>query len=296
MSRSEEVDVLIIGAGPAGITAAIQLVRSGFNPLIIEKADIGGCLLNANWIDNYPPFASGISGSSLADKFFKHGQQYRINIRGDQVKYLHTRNHLFLAETESGVIQSKAVIIASGTSPRRINLPGEKELEGKLLFHELKTIPSPPPGKNCCIIGAGDGAFDYALSLAKKGVDCKILMRSSIPRALSTLREKVAAVDSINLLKNLTAIGFHTSKVAIDRLIIELDSYSDKTLACDFALIAVGRDPCINYIDKDLFERQNEYPLLQFAGDVVNGSYRQVGIAVGGGLKCAMNIAEKLRF
>lgn len=294
MPPNEIVDVLIIGGGPAGITAAIQLVRSGLRPLVIEKEQMGGCLYNANWIDNYPPFPRGISGPALADKFEKHILRFGVEMRFDTVSRLYAENESFFAVTNRSLIQPRAVIVASGTKPLPMNIPGEAELADRLIFYELKTLPERPIGRLACIIGGGDAAFDYALSLADRGVKSKILMCSSETRALNILQDKVYLQDSIELLTNYQPVAFVENRDGKHPLTVQLKSAKHRKLSCDFALLAVGREPDIDFIDQDILEHQQNYPLLYFAGDVVNGNFRQVGIAVGDGLRCAMDITRNL--
>ncbi len=152
-------EVLVVGAGPAGITAAIQLKRSGIDTIIIEKDRVGGALLNAGWVENYPGFADGITGVDLVKLFQHHIDNVGVEIHHLEIERLTCDGDYYLALCSGGEeVRSKAVIIATGSTPNRLNVPGEIELEGRLVFHELRDLPE-NFGLNACIIGGGDAAL-----------------------------------------------------------------------------------------------------------------------------------------
>ncbi len=156
-------NVAIIGAGPAGVAAAIQLKRYGIEPILFEKEEVGGLLKNANLVENYPGFPRGISGKSLVELFKSQVKSYKIRVVYEQVERLSYNYGEFDIDTSKRKFASKTVIIASGTKPRRIESM-DKGLKGKHVFYDIYSI-SKVKGKRIAIIGAGDIAFDYALTL-----------------------------------------------------------------------------------------------------------------------------------
>ncbi|UCE72964.1 MAG: FAD-dependent oxidoreductase, partial [Methanomassiliicoccales archaeon] len=135
--------VAVIGAGPAGVAAGIYLKRAGFEPLVFEKEDIGGLLLNANFVENYPGFPEGISGEDLVGLFRKQLSLFGIEVKKKEVKKISKEKGLFKLITDDDEIISQAVIMATGTTPKSIDIQGQTPLIGRKLFYEIKNIPPP---------------------------------------------------------------------------------------------------------------------------------------------------------
>ncbi|HDH57442.1 MAG TPA: NAD(P)/FAD-dependent oxidoreductase [Bacteroidetes bacterium] len=285
-----ETDVLVIGAGPAGLTAALQLKRSGLDPFLVEKSSIGGSLLNARCIENYPGVPSGISGRELARLLDEHIRDFGVEVHAICVERLDRRGDGFMAACSQGDIFARAVIVASGGVPLHLGLPGEDAYSGKLVFHELKDLPE-DAGRSACVIGGGDVAFDYALSLAESGIGVKLIMRSDRPRALKKLEAEAQRTPGIAIISQAEPIQFLKDSGSV---CIHFRDSSQSPLRCDFVLVAIGRRPNVDFLAPELMKRSYPDLPLFFAGDVVNGSFRQVGIAVGDGLRCAMQVVQLL--
>lgn len=148
-------DITIIGAGPAGFAAAIYLKRAGIQPLIFEKTQVGGLLVNANLVENYPGFPEGISGSDLVNKFRKQLNYLNIEITKKKVTKVIYKEGNFHIIVEDQEIISSALIIASGTKPKKLGLSGETQLFGRKLFYEIKDIPPPTKNDKIVIVGGG---------------------------------------------------------------------------------------------------------------------------------------------
>ncbi len=291
MLKTAETDVLIIGAGPAGIAAAVQIKRSGWEPLLVEKDRTGGALLNAHRVENYPGAPPGISGEALAERFNNHLLEHDIPVHNLEIKHLtHGADH-FIAHHSEGEIRAKAAIIAAGCRPRHLDIPGEAELRGEAVFYERRDLPEDFSG-DVCIIGGGDAAFDYALALSEQGSRITICLRSSEPRSLNLLRKRAQQNDMIRLLAFAEPRSFSRPEGSAS-IYVHFHDDALPDLRCDGVLIAVGREPADDFVADSLRVTKTDKP-LRFAGDVVNGSFRQVGIAVGDGLRCAMEITEIL--
>lgn len=282
-----EVEVLVIGAGPAGMTAALQLKRSGIDPYLVEKDRLGGALLNAGNVENYPGVMQGTPGSELAQLFHDHLNAFGIEVHRSAVNGLTRDGVHFVARCSDDEIRARAVVVATGCVPIRLNIPGEIEHSGKTVFHELRDLPS-DLGAKACVIGGGDVAFDYALSLAARNFKVQIILRSHWPRCLARLYRSALASGKINILPDHEPKELKKNGASLE---VVFKDTSKPPVVCDFALVAVGRTPDTRFISPDLLQGNAKLPLY-FAGDVVNGSYRQVGIAVGDGLRCAMEIAR----
>ncbi|MCK5291191.1 MAG: NAD(P)/FAD-dependent oxidoreductase [Thermoplasmata archaeon] len=290
-------DVVIVGAGPAGISAAVYLQRIGHEPLVFEKDKVGGLLLNANLVENYPGFPEGIGGTQLVGLFNKHLEKQGVEIKHSEVTEVKQEKGHFVVATPDGDVEARIVLITTGTRPKEAGIPGENELNGTRLFYEVREILE-KDGKDFVIIGGGDAAFDYALNLSKGAGKVDIVCRSSNPSCISLLEERVQQATNINFHKetsseSLSEVG---GKVKLSCKTPE----GEKEFDADYALIACGRES--RWLDVKGLESvssignmtRTTVPGLFVAGDVKQGDHRQVGIAVGDGVQAAMSIADYL--
>jgi thioredoxin reductase (NADPH) len=287
-------NVGIIGAGPAGIAASIYLKRAGMDIALFEKDEIGGLLLNAYLVENYPGFPLGINGKKLCLLMKKQLKKWDIKPIIKEVKKITIEKKNFIINTQDTKIKFKAVILATGTIPKEINISGEHEIAGKLLFYEIKDLlPKLKPGNICNIIGCGDAAFDYALNLDNNGVAVEIYFRSKTPKCLTILKKRAKKCTDIHMYPCFTPIAI---KEIEGKPVITFKSTDNKAAHVskpDFVLIACGRYPNKKLLPID-FEKRN-IPGLFIAGDVRAGNFRQAGIAVGEGINAAMNVETYLK-
>lgn len=316
-------DVVIIGAGPAGIAAAIQLKRSGVEPLLLEKEWVGGLLRNANLVENYPGFPAGISGVDLVGLMVEqmnrlgvrpvHAEVRSLRHEGDipsagarfqrrdaydpqaGIRSPRTGRGTFRLEVDGDVLHARFAVLASGTEgivPDNLVLPGA--LLGRLIFHEVMDV-SPREDDRVAIIGGGDCAFDYALNLANSGCRVSILHRGDRPGALALLVERVSKEPRIDYVPGVEVKGIEEVG---DGLVLQLLKGPVDYLEVDRLLLAVGRRPRVGFVSPGILagiESGEKIGGLCVAGDVRRGFMRQVGIAVGDGLAAAMEIAGKSR-
>ncbi|MBM3295893.1 MAG: NAD(P)/FAD-dependent oxidoreductase, partial [Candidatus Aminicenantes bacterium] len=183
------VEVAVVGAGPAGASAAVQLRRSGVDFRIFEKAGTGGLLRNAYLVENYPGFPRGISGPALVRLIERHLKRLGIDVEKNEVLRIGYRNGRFILKTRRGDVRSRVCVIAAGTEPRR--LPDglvPPEAEGRV-FYEAATLADRSKGMRIAVLGSGDAAFDYALNFARRN-DVFILHRGRKPKGLPLLRRR----------------------------------------------------------------------------------------------------------
>ncbi|HWR27174.1 MAG TPA: NAD(P)/FAD-dependent oxidoreductase, partial [Candidatus Thermoplasmatota archaeon] len=173
-------EVTVIGAGPAGIAAAIYLKRAGLHPILLEAHEPGGLLRYAYLVENYPGFPRGISGKKLAESIVEQLHNLGLSIRKSAVKHVHHNNGVFLIETDQGRLLSPAIIIATGTCPKKVNMMGSASIEGTRLFYDPSSIhlEEDKGKKRIIVIGGGDIAFDYTLTLLHGGHEVTIISRS----------------------------------------------------------------------------------------------------------------------
>ncbi len=285
--------VIIIGAGPAGIASAIQLKRSGIDPLIIEKDKCGGLLRNAFLVENYPGFYNGISGIKLISYFTKHLEKLSIKPVFDEVKNItySDDNNIFTIHTKEKILKSKIAIIATGLKHKESDIVNTFSINTKKnIYYNISDFKN-PKGKNILIVGAGDASFDYALNLSSKN-KIVVINRGKKIKALNLLHNRLKKNTSIEYLDN-TIIKNIISKKREEVLLISNNIEIIKTF--DIILFAIGRKPDLSFISSQILEKRLELEtkkVLFFIGDIVDKNYRQTSIAVGDGVKVAMEISN----
>ena len=287
-------DVIIIGGGPAGIAAAIQLKRYGLAPLIFEREALGGLLRNANLVENYPGFPGGISGLKLVGLLEQQARDFALRVTYAEVIRLDRAAGSFQVETRQGISAAHCVVVASGTRPHPYSgadIPREARSK---VFYEIYPLVS-QRGLKIVILGAGDAAFDYALNLAKKN-QIVVLNRGAAIKCLPLLWERVQREPKIGYFDNITISQIKVDPPAGMRLDCSHPT-GQRSFHADYLVVAFGREPQLDFLSAQIVKTSQELEskgLLYFIGDVKNGIFRQTAIAVGDGLLAAMQIYRHL--
>lgn len=259
--------VAIIGGGPAGVACAVQLRRYGFDPLIIDRDDIGGLVKNAWRLDNYPGFPEGISGPDLAEKLKQHVERFDIRYLISEIQSSVFIGDRFLLKHAEGEITCKYLVIATGTRARYV-IPQD--------FSDIFTEVYPirhVKGKTIGIAGSGDAAFDYALTLSENN-KITVHNRGNTIKCIPALHKIAMKHPNINYVEN------------------SVPSFSD-----DYTIFATGREPELGLLMGYKPEKRRELEqngMLYVIGDVKNGMVRQTAVAAGDGIRAAMAIRETL--
>jgi thioredoxin reductase (NADPH) len=280
--------VVIIGAGPAGIACAIQLKRYGLDPYLIERDTIGGLLLNAHLVENYPGFPSGIPGRELGELFERQLEVSGIGIHKMEVKNLAKVKGGYHIKTESEEMESESVVVASGTKPKELDIENGS-LDGTL-YYEVKVLRDVEK-RRICVLGGGDVAFDYALGLSRRN-RVTIVHRGNDVSCLPLLYDRAKNNPRIRIQLN---SPLSTVEVKEGKMLLGFNSES-KREEFDIVIAAIGRIPSVDFLSDSLmksFINKREMENLYFIGDVARGLQRQVGIAVGDGIRTAMEIQQK---
>ena len=287
--------VIIIGAGPAGMAAAMQLQRQGISPLVFEGNRVGGLLWNANWIENYPGFVQGITGPELVELFQEQAQRLGVKITQEQVLSAAITGKTFRIATQTGKFQSNYLIAATGTLPNQLpfdKLPEEVQSRVYTEVYPLLELE----GQTITIVGAGDAALDYALNLSQKN-QVKIINRGSDIKGLDLLWDRVQLNPAITYLPGAEIIQAALNNKGSLALSIKHNERK-LILDSDYLITAIGRKPNYRFAEKSIMvgidKLVNDQKLF-LIGDLINGGYRQTSLAVADGIRSAMIIGDLLK-
>ncbi|AKB12609.1 thioredoxin reductase (NADPH) [Methanosarcina thermophila] len=247
-------DLIIVGGGPAGLTAGIYAVRFGLNTLILERSEISGQIALADIVENYPGFPS-ISGLELMENYKKHAQEVGVETKITEVLSVRTEGDKKIVSTDGGDLESKAVIIATGANPKPLNVPGEKEFISKGVSY-CATCDGPFfKNKTVVIVGGGNSAVTDALFLSKIARKVYLIHRRDQLRAAKVLKDRAFATPNIEFIFNtlvLEIIGSSGEIRRVEKVIIKnLKSGEQRELATDGVFIYVGIHPNTEIIDVD---------------------------------------------
>ncbi len=269
--------IIIIGAGPAGIGAAVQLAHFGYDPLLIEKDTIGGLLRNAGSIQNFPGIPYGISGIEFIEILKKHLDKKNIKVIKSHIHKIDFNNHFSLF-SDNDSFTAHRLIIATGTQPISYTF--------KDVLYEVYPIRE-VENKTIAIIGAGDAAFDYANTLLSKN-KVLILNRSLQIKANKTLSNEVMSKKNLVYMKNVSIETLQKNEFGL-KLILN----NNELLEVDYVIAAIGRNRVVPNVSENI-EKAKEYLQIEkkllFIGDVKNKNVRQSSISIGEGVKAAMEI------
>jgi thioredoxin reductase (NADPH) len=302
-SDAEEVeaDLVIVGGGPAGLTAGIYAERSGLKTVVVEKGVLGGQVATTPIVENYPGFKQ-IGGKTLVDIMVTHALEYVQIFPGEEVLDI-TPGNPILVQTTRRKFLTKTILLATGATHRNLGIPGEQRLSGHGVSY-CSTCDGPLfKGKKAIVVGGGNSAATEALHLHHIGIDVTLIHR----------RDKLRAQDFLvaNLVQNNIPILFDSEVKEIrgKHRVEEVLIYNNKTentltLPVSAVFIAIGYDPAIALAKKigiDLTEegfiKHNQYrtnvPGIYTAGDV-SGGYKQIVTAAGHGAEAAITIFEDL--
>jgi thioredoxin reductase (NADPH) len=289
-------EVVVIGAGPAGIATAIQSKRHGIEPVILERGEIGGLLRNANLVENYPGFPDGISGPSLIELFERQLAKAGVTVSFERVLELEHTGDVFSVKTDRRVLGSLIAVIATGTKPKRT--PEIRIARGidDRVFYEVHPIRG-VKNKKVAIIGAGDAAFDYALGLSKEN-EVVILNRSAEEKCIPLIKERCVKSETVSYQTNLCVREVTGDGGGLVLYGLNGEGQKKNQILADYVVIAAGREPRLDFLGvklKRFFKDLTERGKLCLVGDVKNEIYRQTAICVGDGVKAAMQIRRKIR-
>ncbi|HSL62178.1 MAG TPA: thioredoxin-disulfide reductase [Desulfotignum sp.] len=294
-----DYDLVIIGAGPAGLTAGLYAARARMNVLLLEKTVPGGQIIVTDWIENYPGFPEGISGFDLAEKMKLQAEAMGLKIDTAEVHSLNLAPDIKTVVLKDKTITAKTLIIASGASPKKLGI-GEDRYMGKGISF-CATCDAPFfRGKTVVAVGGGDTAVQEAIYLTKFVKKVYLVHRRDALRATKILQERAFANDKIEMVWDTVATGVD-GLFGIEGVHVKnVKTGEEKTLKADGCFIWVGILPNTQFlnhsVDTDEYgfiradaSMRTSVPGVFAAGDVRDTPLRQVATAVGDGAIAAVS-------
>ena len=301
-----EYDITIIGAGPAGCTAAIYSARRNLKTLLIEEKAIGGLFIDAGTIENYPGFEK-ISGVELAEKFQSQLKKLPIDLVYEKVSSIDKKGNVFEIKTEKKTFNSKSVIIAAGTRYKELEIKDEKKFVGKGISY-CATCDGPLfQGKDVAVVGSGNSAMHYALYLSEICSKVYLINKGDSFKADEVLLKKLkTSKTSKNVIfKTCAVVSELQGSKMLESIKVQCNG-KEEIIKISGLFIAIGQEPKLGFLKNlnvNLDERgyiktddkfQTSIPGIFSAGDVT-GTAGQVIIAAGQGAKASMNAASYLK-
>lgn len=293
-------DLIIIGGGPAGLTAGIYAVRYGMDTVVLEKNVMPGQIAATDMVENYTGFTA-ISGPELMQRFKEHAETVGVKIDSAEVSSIISEDGKKVVVTDSGTLESKTVIIATGANPKKLGIPGEKEFMGKGVSY-CATCDAPfYKGKTVIVVGGGESALTDALILSNVVKKVYIIHRRDKLRASRILQERVSRKPNIEIVWD-TVPEEIQGKAGVENVILRnLKTRDVYTLQVDGVFVYIGIRPSTEFIDvkknSSGFILTNEkletsIPGIYAAGDCRDTSIWQVVTAVADGAVAAVSAHE----
>jgi len=297
--------VVILGSGPAGLSAALYAARAELNPLVIGGIEPGGQASLTDTIENYPGFPDGIGGAELGDLFQKQAERFGARVLFEMASAVKLNQHPFEVTTDSGIYTTDSLIIATGASPVHLNVPGEKEFTGKGVSYCATCDGWFFKGKSVAVVGGGDSAIEEALFLTRFATSVTIIHRRDSLRAGAILQKRAKEHPAISFAWNSVVdevLG--VTKVTGLRLKNTVTG-EQSTLPVDGVFIFIGHTPNtgmftgqLDMDDKDVIKVNNlletSVPGVFAAGEAADSHFRQVITSAGMGAAAAIQATHYL--
>ncbi len=296
----KEYESLVIGGGPAGITAALYLLRAGVNMGWVEKLAPGGQVLLTEAIDNYPGFPEGIKGYELIDRFAAHLEPFDFDKIRDEVVEIRAEQGKYLVSLSEGQIRSKTLIICTGAKWRKLGIPGENKYSGRGVSYCAVCDGNFFRNQDVACIGGGDTALEESLYLSKLVRKIYLIHRRDAFRGLKVYQDKVFNDPKIEIVFDTVAEEFVGQESLSGVKLKNVKTGRESLLKVDGAFVFVGLDPAgmdyprgMETDDRGFIitdqEMATSLPGVFAAGDIRSKLCRQVSSAVGDGATAAFN-------
>ncbi|MBN1189706.1 MAG: thioredoxin-disulfide reductase [Dehalococcoidales bacterium] len=296
---NDEYQLIILGAGPAGLAAGLYAARNKLNTVVVEKAMPGGLVLYADQIENYPGFPDGIGGMELGELMLKQCLKFGLKVMAADVLDIDTANEIKTVKTSEGDLTARAVIIALGSERVNLEVPGEKELVGRGVSYCATCDAAFFKNQKVAVVGGGNSAISEALHLAKFASEVNIIHRRSQFRATPVFVDKARAESKIRFVLERTVDAIEGREM-VEKLKLNNVATGEKSdLPVSGVFVAIGQKPNTGFLkDKIVLDSggyvvtnekmETDIPGILAAGDIRSNSIRQTISAAGDGATAAM--------
>lgn len=297
-------DVIIIGGGPAGLTAGLYTSRAKLRTLLVERMIMGGQVMTTTKVENYPGFPGGIDGPELMLRFQEHCQEFGLEVRSGEVEQLSETEGIKTLRIDGEAVTTRAVIITTGAEPRKLGVEREAELTGRGVSYCATCDGAFFRNVPVAIVGGGDTAAEEALFLTRFASKVYLIHRRDELRATKILQERLAHNDKVEILWNSAVAGLEADSSGLTGVRLQdVKGGAERSLPLAGLFVAIGVTPKAHFLadvvqlDADGHiltdaECRTSIPGVFAAGDVRKKILKQIATAVGDGAVAAI-MAEK---
>jgi thioredoxin reductase (NADPH) len=293
--------VVIIGSGPAGLTAALYTARANLNPVVLAGNQLGGQVAITYEVENYPGFPEGLSGPELVERFQKQAERFGARVEYDSVKQADfSHGSPFIITTEKTTYDAETVIITTGATARRLGVPGEEEFIGRGVSYCATCDGFFFRGKDVIVVGGGDSALEEGLFLTRYATSVKIIHRRDSLRAGPVLQERAHSNEKISFMWDTAVEKIAGGQSAESVSLTHLKTGKTEIMPVQGVFIFIGHDPTSDLFKGQLDMDEHGYlvtnprmetnvPGVFAAGEIQDSDYRQVATSVGQGCAAGMS-------
>lgn len=297
-------DLVIIGGGPAGLTAAIYGIRAGLDLVLVEKFSPGGQVVNSYEIENYPGFVEPVAGWELMSRMEEQTRRLGTEIVNGDVTSIDKSGDIFSVRMDGAVIEAKSVIVAAGASHRKLGVPGEKEFMGRGVSYCATCDGAFYKDRVTVVVGGGDVALEEAHFLTRFSSKVYLVHRRESFRGADILQKRVFSSDRIVPVYNSVVESVNGGDTVKSVSVKNIVTGEKGSIDTDGVFVFIGYDPNTGFLDKQLLNgsreievgmnMQTEVEGLFAAGDIRSGSKRQIVMACADGATAAMSAYDYL--
>jgi len=294
-------DVIVIGSGPAGYTAALYAARAQLAPLVFEGTSFGGALMTTTEVENYPGFRDGITGPELMDQMREQALRFGADLRMEDVESVSLAGPVKSVTAEGQTYRARAVILAMGAAARYLGVPGEQELLGRGVSSCATCDGFFFKDQDIAVIGGGDSAMEEATFLTRFARSVTLVHRREEFRASRIMLERARANDKITIVTNKAVRAVEGTETVTGLRLVDTVTGQESTLGVTGVFVAIGHEPRSALVREVLDVDPEGYVLVAqpttatsiegvfAAGDLVDRTYRQAVTAAGSGCSAAID-------
>lgn len=303
----EKERVVIIGSGPAGLTAALYTARAQLNPLVIVGNQLGGQISITAEVENYPGFPDpDLTGPELVDKMYRQAERFGTRYEYDEVVEVDfSKGSPFYIKTNGKEYEAESVIVTAGASPRRLGIPGEDELIGRGVSFCATCDGFFFRGKDVVVVGGGDSALEEGLFLTKFAEKVRVIHRRDELRAGPALTKRAFANEKIEFIWDTVVDEIKGNGMVTEIDVTNVKTQESKRLKTDGVFIYIGHYPNSKFLEGQLAMDEHGYVIADermrtsvdgvfAAGEIQDSMYRQIATSVGQGCAAAMQCEKWL--